>query len=95
MTLDFNPSPSIVKNNDSSQVSWGAVGGRARVYEKASDRVAACLARKNKKSATFTLSPEILNRLDAFMEARVDSKNPSEKRSEVVERALASFFRKR
>lgn len=70
-------------------------GGRQRIYETAAARVAACRARKNKKAATFDLSPDLLNRLDDFMRLRVDSKNPSETKSQVVERALQSFFRKR
>lgn len=69
--------------------------GRVRRYKNDAARVAAFLARKNLKPATFNLSPEILKRLDEFMAARVDSANPSETKSQVVERALQAFFRKR
>lgn len=69
--------------------------GRAKKYATVAARVAACRARKNKKAATFDLSPDILDRLDEFMRLRVDSKNPDETKSQVVERALNSFFRKR
>ena len=64
-------------------------GGRKRIYENDAARVIACRARKNKKAATFNLSPDLLSRLDAFMLARDETK------SEVVERALNYFFRKR
>lgn len=64
-------------------------------YATAAARVAACRARKNKKAATFDLSPDILDRLEEFMRLRVDSKNPDETKSQVVERALNNFFRKR
>jgi hypothetical protein len=69
--------------------------GRVRRYENDAARVKACLARKGKRSATFALSPEVLSDLDDFMRRRVDSNNPSETRSQVVERALSNFFRKR
>lgn len=69
--------------------------GRAKKYATAAARVAACRARKNKKAATFDLSPDILDRLEEFMRLRVDSKNPDETKSQVVERALNNFFRKR
>jgi hypothetical protein len=63
--------------------------GRPRKYESDAARVAACRARKNKKAATFDIAPELLERLDKFMLARDETK------SEVVERALKEFFRKR
>lgn len=69
--------------------------GRVKKYASAAERVAACRARKNKKAATFDLSPDVLERLDEFMRLRVDSKNPDETKSQVVERALKYFFRKR
>ena len=63
--------------------------GRRRIYENDVARVIACRARKNKKAATFNLSPDLLSRLNSFMLARDETK------SEVVERALNYFFRKR
>lgn len=69
--------------------------GRARKYENDAARVAACRARKNKKAVTFDLSPEVLEKLAEFMARRVDSKNPGETKSQVVERALNQFLRKR
>ncbi len=70
-------------------------GGRQRIYETAAARVAACRARKNKKAATFDLSPDVLEQLDLFMSRRVDSSLPDETKSHVVERALKQFLRKR
>lgn len=69
--------------------------GRQRIYASDAARVAAYRARKNKKAETFDLSPELLERLDEFMRLRVDSKNPDETKSQLVERALQYFFRKR
>lgn len=63
--------------------------GKQRIYASDSERVAACLSRNNKRSATFSLSPEVLKRLDDFMLARDETK------SQVIERALTQFFRKR
>lgn len=63
--------------------------GRRRIYESDADRVRAHLERKNKRPATFNLAPELLERLNKFMLARDETK------SEVVERALRDFFRKR
>jgi hypothetical protein len=63
--------------------------GRKRIYESDAARVAACRARKNKKASTFNIAPELLKRLDDFMLARDETK------SQVVERALRDFFRKR
>lgn len=45
--------------------------------------------RKGKRVLTALISPDLYNRLDAFMLARDETK------SQVVERALISFFRKR
>lgn len=69
-------------------VSYGK-GGRRKEYQSDSERVAAWRSRQNKKAATFNLSPELLERLNQFMLARDETK------SEVVERALKQFFRKR
>jgi hypothetical protein len=63
--------------------------GRQRIYENDAAKVAAYRARKNKKPATFDLAPELLERLNKFMLARDETK------SQVVERALKDFFRKR
>lgn len=63
--------------------------GRVAVYESSAHRIEAYKKRHNKKSATFNLSPELLQRLDEFMLARDETK------SQVVERALTQFFRKR
>lgn len=63
--------------------------GRRRVYESDAARVAAYRARKGKKTLSVLVEPELLKRLDAFMLARDETK------SEVVERALNQFFRKR
>lgn len=72
-----------VKNNDCSK------GGRQRIYASDAARIAAYRERKNKCAATFNLSPDLLQRLNDFMLARDETK------SEVVERALNQFFRKR
>lgn len=71
------------------------VGGRNRIYASDAARVAACRARKNKKAVTFDLSPDVLNDLAEFMRRRVDSNNPGETKSQVVERALKNFLRTR
>lgn len=63
--------------------------GRQRKYPNNAAKVAAYRARKNKKSLTVLVAPELVNKLDAFMLARDETK------SEVVERALQYFFRKR
>lgn len=67
----------------------GGLVGRKRIYKTDADRVAAYRKRKNKRASTFNLAPELLERLDKFMIARDETK------SEVVERALKEFFRKR
>ena len=64
-------------------------GGRSRIYSTDSERVAASVARSGKKAATYYLPPDILQILDGFMLARDETK------SQVVERALRAFFRKR
>ena len=64
-------------------------GGRKRVYESNAARVAAYRARKNKRTLSALVSPDLVARLDAFMLARDETK------SDVVERALRDFFRKR
>jgi hypothetical protein len=63
--------------------------GRTPVYSNDSERLEAYKKRHNKKSASFYLSPELILRLDEFMLARDETK------SQVVERALTQFFRKR
>lgn len=87
------PIAQIVKINESQRRS--SLGGRARKYDSDAARVIAYRARKNVKAVTFNLSLQIIDRLAAFMRLRVDSKFPSETKSEVVERALMQFFRKR
>lgn len=64
-------------------------GGRKKIYENDAARVAAFRARQHKRSITVLISPELIATLDAFMLARDETK------SQVVERALANFFRKR
>ena len=69
--------------------------GRLRQYGSKAEKQAAYRARMSKRSASFDLSPEILYSLAQFMARRVDSSNPSETKSQVVERALKAFLRKR
>lgn len=83
-----------VKNND-FPVSAHCRIGRRRVYENDAARVAAWRERSGKKSMTVSLSVDLLAQLNAFMVRRVDSDNPAETKSEVVERALRYFLRKR
>lgn len=64
-------------------------GGRQKVHESDSARVAAWRAKKGLKNLTILIKPETKTKLDAFMLARDETK------SEVVERALQYFFRKR
>lgn len=89
MTFDLN-----VTCNDNSDVVKKSKG-RAKIYDSAAARVAACRARKNLKAVTFDLSPDVLNSLNVFMSRRVDSSLPDETKSHVVERALKQFLRKR
>lgn len=63
--------------------------GRKRVHKNNAARMAAYRQRKGKKTLSVLVSPELLERLDAFMLARDETK------AEVVERALQYFFRKR
>lgn len=64
-------------------------GGREAKYESDAARVAAFRARTGKKTLTVLVAPEIITRLNGFMLARDETK------SQVVERALRNFFRKR
>ncbi len=68
--------------------------GRQRKYESDAARVAAHRARSGKVASTFLLSPEIKSKLDAFMKNEKLGVR-DETKSEVVERALENFFRKR
>ena len=63
--------------------------GRKKIYANNAERVAAYRARKNKKMLSVLVEPQLLQKLDAFMLARDETK------AEVVERALQYFFRKR
>lgn len=65
------------------------VGGRQKIHKSDSARVAAFRARKGLKNLTVLVTPEIKAKLDSFMLARDETK------SQVVERALKLFFRKR
>lgn len=67
----------------------GRSGGRKKVYANDAERVAAFRARTGLKNLTVLVTPETKAKLDAFMLARDETK------SEVVERALQYFFRKR
>lgn len=82
-TVDFCPAPVHSRK------------GRKRKYANNAERVAAFRARKNKRSLTADVSPEVHQLLAEFMRRRVDSDNPSETKSEVIERALKAFLRKR
>ena len=89
MTFDLN----ATCNDNSDVVKKNK--GRARIYDSATARVAACRARKNHKAVTYDISPDVLKMLDDFMARRVDSTLPDETKSHVVERALIQFLRKR
>lgn len=67
----------------------GRSGGRKRIYANDAEKMAAYRVRKNKKSLTVLVAPELLEKLDSFMLARDETK------AQVVERALQYFFRKR
>lgn len=64
-------------------------GGRKAIYGSDAERVAACRKRSGKHTLTAQISEELWNRIDNFMLGRDETK------SQVIERALVNFFRKR
>jgi hypothetical protein len=68
--------------------------GRKAIYSNTAERVSAHRARSGKKSLTVLISPDVISKLDAFMNNEKFGKR-DETKSQVVERALQQFFRKR
>ena len=63
--------------------------GRKPLYENAAKRQAAFRARKQTRTLTVQISPEIFDSLNLFLEFKDETKDSC------VERALKNFLRKR
>jgi hypothetical protein len=68
--------------------------GRTKIYASTAERVAAYRARQNKCTLTTQIDKKLMQRLDQYLYEGKDGKKDMTK-SQVIEKALANFFRKR